>query len=241
MSDDAVEFLELADPPLRVRWAEGGLQVEGWDVEAELAAWTLAPMPDHAAAAVVALKALATSSEELERIVGRANASQASNARKLDPLSLALAVLVGDEFDQALAAEEAGLPAFCFPLLARSPDRSVRRALAQNPSLSAKVRHQLASDPTLLVGFALLDRTDLEAEDYEALAGHPEQSVRDGVLVNDRAPMGARLRALPDANANIKMVMASRRDTPEELREALGNDSDAIVRQLARSQGNELA
>ncbi|MFD7257663.1 hypothetical protein [Streptomyces sp. NPDC059874] len=125
-------------------------------------------------------------------------------------------------------AERTDLPQDVYARLARDPVPGVRQAVAGNPAIDEGLVRTLAADAA--------------REELRALAGHPRLPLDVLVRLAGATRIGptllpriasATVAELVDlaasADASVRMLVAERRDLPDEVRDALADDPDAAV------------
>jgi len=149
-----------------------------------------------------------------------------------------------------LVARNPSTPASLLEALAKKPDRNIRESVALNPSTPLAVREALLKDWWVRQSVAANTYTpvsSLEAlEALEALARHPDASVRRTVGGNPYAPLKVLSALAEDACLEVRASCLWNRSSPTELRDRflnwwLARLQRAIQRELDVRKGTAAA
>lgn len=152
------------------------------------------------------------------------------------------------------AVDNPATPMSSLVSLADEPSVVLRWTLAERPDLPPDVAERLAGDPIAGVRHYLAGNPGLPLDLLRRLAGDPAHEVRRQVAHNPTVPLDVldrvaattrlgptllprveaatadEIRALSEnANSEVRMLLAARRDLPPETRDALAADPDAKV------------
>ncbi|MEW2407948.1 hypothetical protein [Streptomyces griseoviridis] len=125
-------------------------------------------------------------------------------------------------------ASRPDLPRPAYELLARDPDPRVRADLADNPGIDARLIRSLAADPDPEVLGRLARHPCLPLDLLPRLAGLRGLG-RSPLPCLDSATRPEITALAASAHPGVRMVVARRRDLPDDVRDALARDPDAKV------------
>jgi 3-methyladenine DNA glycosylase AlkC len=127
-------------------------------------------------------------------------------------------------------AENPITPLLSLEALAKDPEDSVRQAVAGNPSASARVLNVVAMHSDWGFRCHLVEGPGTRAEVLKALAKDSEKLVRRRVAENPSVPAKVFEALAKDSEELVRVAVAKNPSTPVKVLEALAQDSEGWVR-----------